>query len=75
VDFCATSNAKIPIIGAAFGGLQGKKSLCRRFFGVLRAKRNKLLAGGAFYSIKRPEFKPGPGSPVERRSIWFESGH
>jgi hypothetical protein len=26
-------------------GLQGKKSPDRRFFGVLRVKRNKLLAG------------------------------
>jgi hypothetical protein len=33
----------------SLGSLQGKKSPCRRFFGVLRAKRNKLLdaTGGA----------------------------
>jgi hypothetical protein len=47
VDFCAISNAKIPIIGTArtFGsiGICRKKSLDRRFLGVLRAKHNKLL--------------------------------
>jgi hypothetical protein len=53
VDFCAISNAKIPIIRPA-GSLQGKKAPCSRFFGILCAKRNKLLVVLRFrrYSVK-----------------------
>jgi hypothetical protein len=35
-----TQNPDYP---ACFGSLQGKKSPCGRFFGILSAKRNKLL--------------------------------
>jgi hypothetical protein len=43
VDFCATNNAKIPIIGAVFGVYRAKNRL-KAGFGNLCAKRNKLPA-------------------------------
>jgi hypothetical protein len=42
----ALDTAKNPRLSGCFRSFQGKKSPDRRFFGVLRAKRNKLPGGG-----------------------------
>jgi hypothetical protein len=61
--FCVTLCRKNRNLQAYFGSLQGKKSPLRRFFGVLRTKRNKLLS--------RPQaaytgFQKNPARPRDR---------
>jgi hypothetical protein len=78
VDFCAISNAKIPDYRDCFRSLQGKKSPNRRFFGVLRAKRNKLpglmggrLKFGPVNGIKHSF--PKPSEFLEKRIVTIQS--
>jgi hypothetical protein len=67
VDFLRWMPQKNPGYRAAFGVCRVKKSPDRRFFGVLRAKRNKLLGGNMGFS--------GGIIPVRLYPLQFQMQH